>query len=249
MLYSAGLHRHFRPVQPTYVHASEVSLSPILVRPVREQLEHDRVIRLLQAKYKRKFEVAINPGNEQTTPVSTGTSTWYPDLVLQSTERGRKLMGTVEVETAESVNNLEAMSQWVTFSRLRAPFHLYVPASAIDTTRRLCQSLQVAVAEIWAYSSIGEQLRFTLVQRAAEASDGRARTAASSAQRPAATAAATRAAASRPRASRTAAARPARRAAPAAGTRRKAVSAKKSPASRGASTKKASRSSRAQKRK
>src|SRR5205085_1850507 len=76
----------------SYVLASEVLLSPILVRPVREQLEHDRVIRLLQAKYKRKFEVAINPGNEQTTPVGDEAAPWYPDLVLQSQERGRKLL-------------------------------------------------------------------------------------------------------------------------------------------------------------
>ncbi len=137
-------------------------MSPILVRPVREQLEHDRVIRLLQAKYKRKFDVAINPGNEQTAPVGTGTP-WYPDLVLQ--ERGRKLVGVVEVETAESVNNLEAMSQWVAFGKIRAQFHLYVPASAIDTTRRLCADLGISVAEIWAYHSIGDQLRFTLVQK------------------------------------------------------------------------------------
>jgi hypothetical protein len=138
-------------------------LSPILVRPVREQLEHDRVIRLLQAKYKRKFDVGINPGNEQTAPVGTGTAAWYPDLVLQ--ERGRKIVGVVEVETAESVNNLEAMSQWVAFGKLRAQFHLYVPASAIDSTRRLCLDLGIPVAEIWAYHSIGDQLRFTLVQK------------------------------------------------------------------------------------
>src|SRR4029078_3339915 len=86
----------------SYVLPSEVVLSPILVRPVREQLEHDRVIRLLQAKYKRKFEVAINPGNEQTMPVGPPTSPWYPDLVLQSGERTKKLLGVVEVETAES---------------------------------------------------------------------------------------------------------------------------------------------------
>lgn len=138
-------------------------MSPILVRPVREQLEHDRVIRLLQAKYKRKFDVAINPGNEQTAPVGNGPSPWYPDLVLQ--ERGRKIVGVVEVETAESVNNLEAMSQWVAFGKLRAQFHLYVPASAIDSTRRLCVDLGIPVAEIWAYHSIGDQLRFTLVQK------------------------------------------------------------------------------------
>ena len=135
------------------------------MRPVREQLEHDRVIRLLQAKYKRKFDVAINPGNEQTAPVGPPTSPWFPDLVLQSGERTKKLAGVVEVETAESLNNLEAMSQWVTFAKLRVPFHLYVPASGVDSARRLCSDLQIQAAEMWAYHSIGEQIRFTLVSR------------------------------------------------------------------------------------
>jgi hypothetical protein len=181
-------------------------VSPILVRPVREQLEHDRVIRLLQAKYKRKFDVAINPGHEQTAPVTVGQSPWYPDLVLQSTERGKKLLGTVEVETAESVNNLEAMSQWRTFSRLRAPFHLYVPSSAIDTAKRLCADFEVTVAEMWAYSALGDQMRFTLVQRAA-------RSAGAAPRRPAAPS------------RRAAPARPARR--PAAAARPRAAGAKK----------------------
>ena len=142
---------------------------PILVRPVREQLEHDRVIRLLQAKYKRKFDVGMNPGTEQTAPVGVGTSAVYPDLVLQSPERSKKLLGVVEVETGESVNNLEAMSQWVAFGRLRAPFHLYVPSSMIDVARRLCQDLQIPVAEVWTYHPVGDQMRFTLVQRDATA--------------------------------------------------------------------------------
>ena len=141
-------------------------MSPILVRPVREQLEHDRVIRLLQAKYKRKYDVAINPGQQQVAPVGSGPSPWYPDLVLHSTERGHRLAGVVEVETAESVNNLEAMSQWAAFSKQRADFHLYVPASAIDVTRRLCTEIGIEVTEIWAYHSVGDQLRFVLVQRA-----------------------------------------------------------------------------------
>jgi hypothetical protein len=167
-------------------------LSPILVRPVREQLEHDRVIRLLQAKYKRKFEVAINPGNEQTAAVGSPASPWYPDLVLQSGERSRKLLGVVEVETAESLNNLEAMSQWLTFARLRVPFHLYVPASGVDSARRLCADLQVQVAEMWAYHSIGEQIRFTLVtrtqtpgERSREAAPARAAATAPARSRPA----------------------------------------------------------------
>jgi len=144
-------------------------LSPILVRPVREQLEHDRVIRLLQAKYKRKYDVAINPGNEQTAPVGAPQSPWYPDLVLYSTDRNRKLQGVVEVETAESVNNLEAMSQWVAFGKLKVEFHLYVPVSGVDSARRLCTDLQIPTTEIWAYSSLGDQIRFTAVQRSASA--------------------------------------------------------------------------------
>ena len=154
-------------------------MSPILVRPVREQLEHDRVIRLLQAKYKRKFEVAINPGNEQTAPVG-GPTPWYPDLVLQSNEKTRKLLGVVEVETTESVNHLEAMSQWAALARLRVPFHLYVPVGSIDTARRLCTDLQIPAAEVWAYHAIGDQMRFTLVQKAPQPVDGK-RTAAAAA--------------------------------------------------------------------
>ena len=212
-------------------------MSPILVRPVREQLEHDRVIRLLQAKYKRKFEVAINPGHEQTVPVLVGNSPWYPDLVLQSTDRAHKLLGTVEVETAESVTNLEAMSQWATFSKLRAPFHLYVPASYIDTAKRLCADLQIVAAEIWAYNALGDQMRFTLVHRSAS----------SRAPEPKARAAAPRATpAARPRPSRPAA-RPARAAATGA-ARRKTV-AKKTVARPAAARKKTARPSRTQKRK
>jgi hypothetical protein len=97
------------------------------VRPVREQLEHDRVIRLLQAKYKRKFDVAINPGNEQSAPVGRGSVGWYPDLVLHSTERSHKLAGVVEVETVESINHLEAMSQWAAFARLKTSFSFVRP--------------------------------------------------------------------------------------------------------------------------
>jgi hypothetical protein len=144
-------------------------VSPILVRPVREQFEHDRVIRLLQARYKRKFDVVINPGAEQNASVLIGDLAMYPDLVLFSPERSRRLQGTVEVETGESVNTLEAMAQWGPFSRLRAPFSLYVPPNALDTARRLCTEQQVAVSELWTYHTAADQVRFTMVHRAPDA--------------------------------------------------------------------------------
>ena len=144
-------------------------MSPILVRPVREQLEHDRVIRLLQAKYKRNFDVGINPGIEQHAPLGAGAAVLYPDLVLHSSQRGRKLMGVVEVETVESVNHLEAISEWRALARLRGAFYLYVPTSMVDPARRMCLDLGVSVAELWAYHQLGDQMRFTLIKRSASA--------------------------------------------------------------------------------
>jgi hypothetical protein len=144
-------------------------VSPILVRPVREQLEHDRIIRLLQAKCRRKYEVGINPGAQQNTAVGTGPTATYPDLVLLSQERGRRLKGVIEVETGESVNHLEALAQWAHFARLRAPFHLYVPAGMVDVARRLAEENHIHVNEIWSYHSIGDEIRFTLVHRSREA--------------------------------------------------------------------------------
>lgn len=141
-------------------------MSPILVRPVREQLEHDRVIRLLQVRLKKRHDVAANIGVDQTVPVKIGQVQIYPDLVLTTADKGRRLVGTVEVETAESVNHLEAMAQWAHLGRAKAPFHLYVPAGCIDIARRLAAENGVNISELWSFHTIGDQTRFTLVHRA-----------------------------------------------------------------------------------
>jgi hypothetical protein len=140
-------------------------VSPILVRPVREQLEHDRIIRLLHAKFRRKYETGMNPGAEQNVAVGTGPSALYPDLVLLSPDRGHKLQVVIEVETGESVNHLEALAQWAHFSKTRAAFHLYVPAGMVDVARRLSEDNHIFVAEIWSFHTVGDQVRFTLVHR------------------------------------------------------------------------------------
>ena len=146
-------------------------MSPILVRPVREQLEHDRVIRLLQTRFRRRFDVGINPGAEQNSPIGAGMSAVYPDVVLVSQDRGRKVAAVIEVETVESVNNLEALAQWVPFGRLKTPFHLYVPAAMVDVAKRLCSDSQIPVAEIHTYHWIGDDMRFLPVYKAP--ADGR----------------------------------------------------------------------------
>jgi len=138
----------------------------IYVRPVREQIEHDRVIRFLQTKLKRKYDVAMNVGTEQAAAsVKLGTQVLFPDLVLTGSDR--KLAGVVEVETGESVHHLEAMAQWAPFGRLKVPFHLYVPVASADIARRLAGDLGAHITELWTFHSLGDQIRLTLVEKTA----------------------------------------------------------------------------------
>jgi len=150
-------------------------LSPILVRPVREQLEHDRIVRLLHGKFRRKYEAGMNPGVEQNMPVGAGPTALFPDIVLLSQDRGHRLQIIVEIETGESVNHLEALAQWAHFGRVRAAFHLYVPAGMVDVARQLADDNQIHIAEIWSYHVIGDEPRFTLVHRNRDAVSPQAR--------------------------------------------------------------------------
>jgi hypothetical protein len=141
-------------------------VSPILVRPVREQLEHDRIIRLLVPKYKRRFQVFINPGSEMNQAVGEGPDAFYPDAVMMPPGRGRKVVGVVEVETQESVNAMEAMAQWAVYGRLPIEFFLFVPAGSVEVARRLCLDNHIGVTELWTYHAVGDQVRFTVVHKA-----------------------------------------------------------------------------------
>lgn len=143
-------------------------MSPILTRPVREQLEHDRVIRQLQARYKRKNEVVINPGNEQNQSITVGELVVFPDLLMFA-EGGRRLLGTVEVETSESVNAIEARAEWGVYSKLKVPLHLYVPPASVDAVKRICAEYQILVSELWTYTASFDQVRFNMVHRAPDA--------------------------------------------------------------------------------
>ena len=141
-------------------------MSPILVRPVREQLEHDRVIRQLQRDLtRRKVEVAINPGAEQNVGLGTGSRKEFPDAILFATDKGRKVLAVIEVETGESVNHLEAMAEWAHYARLKAPFHLYVPMGSVDVARRLAADNNITLAEVFSFHQVGDLVRFASVYR------------------------------------------------------------------------------------
>ena len=144
-------------------------MSPILVRPFREQVDHDRVIRQLQTRFRRKFSVAVNVGSLQETTIRISGMNVTPDLVLTSTSGARRLQAVVEVETSESINDLEAMAQWARFAKARGAFHLYVPAGMADVAQRICQAKRINVSEIWTYYFVGDVLRFTMFYRSPSA--------------------------------------------------------------------------------
>ena len=146
-----------------------LSVSPILLRPIREQQEHDRVTRQLHSRWRRRFEVGANAGADEVVPVRSGARACYPDLVLTATAAGRRLHGVVEVETASSVNHLEAMAQWSHFAKARGAFYLYVPAGLADVAQRLCEDAKINVTEIWVYYAIGSQAKFSLSYRSPRA--------------------------------------------------------------------------------
>ena len=142
-------------------------MSPILLRPVREQLEHDHVIRLLRTRLRRRTQIAVNLGDE-VTPLTLGARKLYPDLLLSSNDRANVLHTIVEVETNESINHLEAMAEWLPYGRVRAMFHLYVPSGCSEKTQQLCNEKKIQVDEIWSYHAVGDNMRFTLAYRAPE---------------------------------------------------------------------------------
>ena len=145
-------------------------MSPILLRPIREQFEHNRMIRLLQTRLRRRYLVGVNIEDErEATGVRSGAALVYPDLVLTSIRGARRLHGIVEVETTESVNHLEAMAEWVHFGKVRGTFYLYVPAGTTDIAQSLCERYGIAVTEIWSYHAVGDQMRFTMTHRSTRA--------------------------------------------------------------------------------
>ena len=143
-------------------------MSPILIRPVREQIEHDRIIRVLHARLRKDFDVEANVGDDRRAALRVGQRTHHPDLVLTAPGAPRKVLGVVEVETGESVNHLEAMAEWAHYGKTRAPFHLYVPVSAVDIAKRLVDDYHVSVAQLWSYATVGDHVHFWLVRATGE---------------------------------------------------------------------------------
>ena len=119
-------------------------MSPILVRPVREQLEHDRIIRLLQAKSRRSTRPDEPWQRAERRRSAAARRRCIPDLVLQSLgarpsaaggRRGRdRRVGQPSRGAGASGRISRSCARRSTCT---------CPSSMVDVARRLCEDNQI----------------------------------------------------------------------------------------------------------
>ena len=104
------------------------------------QNEHDNVI---QAAYnnldKINHKVYTNPSQQKNTSISGS----YPDLIITPIN-DNTVKFTIEVETADSINNSE-VHQWRTYSQLGGTFYLLVQYNKKSIAEMLCRQNGIKV--------------------------------------------------------------------------------------------------------
>ena len=85
---------------------------------------HDKVIEVAAENLRQtnNYLVYTNPGTQHNTRIGN----LYPDLILTPLN-SNNVQFIIEVETADSVNANEALSQWKAYSNLGGIFYLIVP--------------------------------------------------------------------------------------------------------------------------
>lgn len=117
-------------------------------RSLASQGEHDAVVRELSARWKSsKYSLVANPDGEKNVGVNPGGH--FPDLIAFS---GREVHWIAEVETADSLNDMEAGQQWRAYGELGCPLFLVVPLNSVAHAQRLVIVNRVKVAGFYEYS-------------------------------------------------------------------------------------------------
>ena len=98
--------------------------------------------------------VHTNPGSEHNYGAKKGDGYIYPDIVIEKTGTDT-ITVVVEVETASSVTEEEATSQWKEYASLGCPFYLYVESGSGAKAKRLAKDLNISINRFreWHYES------------------------------------------------------------------------------------------------
>jgi len=107
-----------------------------------EQNIHDRVIQIAAENLRRNnnYYVYTNPGTHHNTNIGN----LYPDLIL-TPPNSNNVQFIIEIETADSVNANEALSQWKAYSNLGGTFYLLVPQVSRILAENICRQYGIQV--------------------------------------------------------------------------------------------------------
>jgi hypothetical protein len=105
-------------------------------RSYRFQDIHDRVIQVAADNLQRgrQYTVYTNPGTQHNTRIGN----LYPDIILTPLN-SNNVQFVIEVETSDTVNANEALTQWKGYSNLGGTFYLLVPQESKILAQNICR--------------------------------------------------------------------------------------------------------------
>lgn len=115
------------------------------------QASHDKAVKDIATspRYLKKWgKVVTNPGSAKNQSVNGQ----YPDIVVLWLYVIDNVKEIGEVETNDSVNETEALSQWLEYGKLGVSFDLFVPSEAYTNARELVKKYGIRLREIVPYS-------------------------------------------------------------------------------------------------
>lgn len=109
-------------------------------RNSNDQNIHDRVIQVAADNLKNsgRFQVYVNPGSQKNTRIGN----LYPDIILTPATTNN-VQFIIEVETSNSVNANEALSQWQAYSNLGGAFYLLIPKESRTLAENICRQYNI----------------------------------------------------------------------------------------------------------
>jgi hypothetical protein len=128
-------------------------------RNPEDQASHDKAVEDIAAspRYHTKWgKVITNPGSVKNQTVNGQ----YPDIVVVWLYVIDNVKEIGEVETSDSVNETEALSQWLEYGKLGVPFDLFVPSETYTNAHELVKKYEIKLSEIVPYSYEGGRIKF-----------------------------------------------------------------------------------------
>ena len=110
------------------------------IRDYNKQNIHDRVIQVAADSLREtnSYIVYINPGTQHNTRIGD----LYPDIILTPTN-SNNVQFIIEVETSDSVNANEALTQWRAYSNLGGTFYLLIPQESRILAENICRQYNI----------------------------------------------------------------------------------------------------------